>query len=121
MKPKKTRGDGKDGADKEGARNTWLDRRSVVDRSTDHLLVSLNSVHRQRLVEAPKPKQKSSFTSLMSSQGVPKTRETLFDLDLAAALVSCPAFWRVDTSFFFFKSDIDSQANGKQTSHSFPH
>jgi len=95
MKPKKTRGDGKDGADKEGARNTWLDRRSVVDRSTDHLLVSLNSVHRQRLVEAPKPKQKSSFTSLMSSQGVPKTRETLFDLDLAAALVSCPAFWRV--------------------------
>ena len=43
MKPKKTRGDGKDGADKEGARNTWLDKRSVVDRSTDHLLVSLNS------------------------------------------------------------------------------
>lgn len=62
MKPKT----GKDGADKEGARNTWLDRRSIVDRSTDHLLVSLNSVHRQRLVEAPKSKQKSSFTSLMS-------------------------------------------------------
>jgi hypothetical protein len=31
LKPKNTRGDGKDGADKEGARNTRLDRRSVVD------------------------------------------------------------------------------------------